>query len=309
MRASVVAALALVFVTSCDVDRLLRVSAQGAQVTPQAPWSAPHAPWNSPPAATLHLALGTPTDASSQDDWLLTKPQYAVSYNRFRNAPNWVAWRLSASDLGSTGRTRRNFAPDPQLPDGMYRVHDGDYSGSGYDRGHLCPSAQRTADPDDNAATFLTTNILPQRHDLNAGAWENLERWSTDMARAGWDLYTYAGGIWPRECATNLAPTGNAPGFGCPSIGRSMDVARRVAVPYSTWKVIVLVPQGHALDAVNANTPVVAVDMPNDGSAGADWRRYLTTVDTIEARTGYELLGNVHVAVQQAIESRVYAGP
>jgi endonuclease G len=185
-------------------------------------------------------------------------------------------------------------------------VLDGDYAGSGYDRGHLCPSASRTADEESNAATFYTTNILPQRHDLNAGAWEELEAWTHRMVRRGWDAFVIAGGIWPASCST--AQRATPPGPDCPSIGRSRDPARRVAVPLSTWKVVVLVPPGSGPEAVHLQSPVVAVDMPNDGSAGADWRRYITTVDTLEARTGYELLSNVSVAVQAWIEAQPYRG-
>jgi endonuclease G len=290
-------ALAVVGALGCDLDRLF----EGAGSSP--PSTLPQGA-----AAGSHVALGAPYDASPQDELVLTKPQYVVSYNRFRNAPNWVAWRLTASDMGSVGRTRRRFAPDPQLPEGVYRVMHNDYAGSGFDHGHLCPSAERTATVDDNAATFVTTNIVPQRHDLNAGPWEALERWSVTMAARGWDLYIVAGASWPRACATDVYPAGNVPGEGCPSIGRSADPARRVAVPSSTWKVITLAPRGAGVEAITSSTPVVAVDMPNDGSAGADWRRYVLSVDALEARTGYEFHGGVAPGVQHAIEAGVYAG-
>jgi endonuclease G len=256
-----------------------------------------------PAGRSVHVALGTPTDASPSDDLLLVKAQYVVSYNRFRNDPNWVAWRLTASDLGTVGRTQRTFSPDPQLPDGVYRVHHRDYAGGGYDHGHLCPSAERTATFDDNAATFLTTNIVPQRHAINAGAWESLERWSVEKAREGWDLFIVAGGRWDAACATDAAPGGNLPSERCPTVGRSPDPARRVAIPTSTWKVIVLVPQGRGLDAVTPGSPVVAVEMPNEAGPGGDWQRFAVTVDELEARTGYDFLNLVPVAVQQRIEA------
>jgi endonuclease G len=190
----------------------------------------------------------------------------------------------------------------------VYRVHHRDYAGGGYDHGHLCPSAERTATVEDNAATFLTTNIVPQRHAINAGAWEALERWSVDKAREGWDLFIVAGGRWDPVCATDQSPQGNVPTEACPSLGRSPDPARRVAIPVSTWKVIVLVPRGRGLDAVTEATPVVAVEMPNEAGSGNDWRRYVVSVDDLEARTGYDLLKLVSTAVQQRIEARVYSG-
>lgn len=321
-----IAPAALVLLAGCDLDTILDAFNEHAQAT-RAPHTAPAIPGipglpapsvptgrPPPPSAGAFVpspqaALGAPVDQTQQDELLLVKPQYVLSYNRFRNAPNWAAWRLTAADLGDTGRTRSGFAPDPQLPDGVYRVLQGDYRGSGYDRGHLVPSAQRTADPEDNAATFLTTNILPQRHDLNAGAWESLESWSLDMARQGWELYTVAGGLYPPQCATDRTGAGNSPDPSCESIGRSDDVTRRVGVPTSTWKVIVMVPQGAGLRGVSAQTPALAVDMPNDGSAGHDWRRYVLSVDALEQRTGYDFFTAVPPAVQGAIEARVFQAP
>lgn len=260
------------------------------------------------PHGNVQTALGAPRDRSSQDELLLERPEYVLSYNPFRNVANWAAWRLTAADLGDTGRTRDRFSPDPQLPDGVYRAMHNDYRGTGYDRGHLVPSAHRTADPDANAATFLTTNLLPQRHDLNAGAWEALEEWSIHQARAGWDVFNVAGGLYARQCATDRTPQGNSPDPSCESIGRSDDPTRRLGVPASTWKVIVLVPHGGGAGDVTAQTTTLAVDMPNDGSAGHDWQRYVISVDELERRTGYDFLTAVPEGVQAVIEARIFRG-
>ena len=298
----------LALAVGCDLD-LIELPARRPAL-PTVP-TLPRPPANGPvvaPGSSVHLALGAPVDGSPQDDLLLIKNQYVVSYNRFRNDPNWVAWRLTASDLGTVGRTQRTFSPDPQLPEGVYRVRHRDYAGGGYDHGHLCPSGQRTATFEDNAATFLTTNIVPQRHAINAGAWEALERWSVEKAREGWDLFIVAGGRWEAACATDRSPQGNVPTEACPSLGRSPDPARRVAIPVATWKVIVLVPQGRGLDAVTGATPVVAVEMPNEAGSGHDWRRYAVSVDELEARTGYDFLGLVGTALQQRLEAQTGLG-
>lgn len=272
-----------------------------SQPAPQPPQHYP-APMPFPVGATEQAALGLAVDASPQDEYILRRPQYVLSYNRFRNAPNWAAWRLRADDLGSTGRTRRSFAPDPDLPPGAYRVLHTDFRASGYDRGHLVPSSHRTAREEDNAATFVMSNVLPQVHEMNAGAWESLESWSVSMARQGWTLYTYAGGLWPATCATErAAPLTEA----CPAIGERYDAAQRVAVPSSMWKVVVLLPPGAGPAAVDTSTPVVAVDIPNTPDATGDWRGYQLTVDALEARTGYDFLSAVPPGVQAVIESRI----
>jgi len=68
----------------------------------------------------------------------MTKSQYALSYSRDKGKPNWVSWHLSKAWLGSTSR-QDNFAADATLPSGWYRVSSTSYSGSGFDRGHVCP--------------------------------------------------------------------------------------------------------------------------------------------------------------------------
>jgi len=49
---------------------------------------------------------------------------------------------------------------------------------------------------------------------------------------------------------------------------------------------------------------VIAVNMPNEaGIAGNDWNQYLTTVDAIEAASGYDLLALLPDKVEAAVES------
>lgn len=117
-----------------------------------------------------NLALRNPsgavTSTSSPNNYQLVKDQYTLSYNRDQGKPNWVSWHLSSAWLGSTPR-QDNFAADPDLPSGWYQVKATDYKGSGFDRGHDCPSADRTGSAADNSATFLMSNMMPQAPNNN----------------------------------------------------------------------------------------------------------------------------------------------
>jgi endonuclease G, mitochondrial len=136
---------------------------------------------------TDNLVLGNPDGASKSettpDHFLVARTQYALSYNDSLRYPNWVSWRLIASDIGDI--PRGNFSPDPDLP--FRAVTPGDYTGSGYDRGHNCPSKDRTASKDDNDTVFYMSNMTPQRHEMNAGPWERLETYSFVGIRASRD--------------------------------------------------------------------------------------------------------------------------
>ena len=125
------------------------------------------------PPAGENLTMGNPSNAVTNvlvpDNYLMEKPQYSMSYNRDRGESNWVSWHLSTSWLGSAPR-QNGFRADTTLPTGWYQVQATDYSGSGFDRGHMCPSADRTDTVADNSATFLMTNMVPQLPANNPGS-------------------------------------------------------------------------------------------------------------------------------------------
>ncbi|MDQ3322006.1 MAG: DNA/RNA non-specific endonuclease, partial [Acidobacteriota bacterium] len=237
-------------------------------------------PRNLPPgspeqAAQVYLALGNPSNATNntanRDNYLMVNKAYALSYNSSRGTANWVSWRIAESDFGATDR-QNNFRPDPNLPPGFVRVTPADYAGSGFDRGHLSPSADRSNSEEANSLTFLMTNMIPQTGDLNRNPWEELETYSRNLVKRGnVDLYVVAG-----------------------VYGEKGKLKKKVAIPTNNWKIIVAVPEGAGISAINENTHVIAVDMPNTtGIASDDWRKFRTTVRSIEQKTGYNFLSNL----------------
>src|SRR5687768_6559602 len=128
--------------------------------------------------ASDNLAMGNPSGAvaSSSNYWnyLMNKTQYSMSYHRDRGTPNWVSWHLDNTWLGSAPR-QDDFRADATLPAGWYQAGSSSYTGSGFDRGHNCPSADRTYSITDNSATFLMTNMIPQAPTNNQQTWAKLE--------------------------------------------------------------------------------------------------------------------------------------
>ena len=141
--------------------------------------------------------MGNPSnavvDVNQPNNYLLDKPQYAVGYSRDNGRPNWVSWHLDSTWLGSTPR-QDDFRADTTLPAGWYQVQATDYSGSGFDRGHHTPSADRTNTVASNSATFLMSNMMPQSPDNNQGPWESLESYCRSLVSSGNELYIIAGG-------------------------------------------------------------------------------------------------------------------
>lgn len=249
-----------------------------------------------PESGDIHLALGNPSGAvastAKPDNYLMVRSQYALSYNRARGCANWVAWHLNGSRLGLAQR-QNNFKPDNALPAGWYQAKPDDYTGSGFDRGHYCPSGDRTSTVAANSATFLMTNIMPQSPDSNQGPWEELESYCRSLVGAGSELYIVAGSYG----------TG-----GRGSEGRKTKLADgKITVPASLYKIIVVLPDGgNDLSRINGDTRVIAVRMPNvQGIRDDAWRQYRVSVNQVEAATGYDFLSNVPSALQSQLEQDV----
>ena len=243
-----------------------------------------------------NLEMGNPSGAANAfDNYLVEKEQYALSYNSYRGTPNWVSWHLSRAWMGNTDR-QDDFRADQSLHTTFYKVTPADYTNSGFDRGHNTPSADRTASIADNSATFLMTNMIPQAPTNNQKTWANLENYCRKLVSEGNELYIIMGSYGKGGTGSN--------GF------RETLTGGKVVVPNRIWKVIVVLPVGGSdVSRVTTSTRVIAVDTPNSNSISTSWATYRTTVDAIEAKTGYNILSNVPASIQDVIEARVDNGP
>ena len=245
-----------------------------------------------------NLLLGNPTNAThntgNPDNYLVDHKYYIESYNSSRNIPNWVSWHLGREDLGSADRMN-DFRPDNNLPGGWQTITPNDYKSSGFDKGHNCPSGDRTASPEANSSTFLMDNIIPQAPKNNQQVWEHLERYCRDQVAAGKEAYIIMGNY-------GTGGTGSK-GFK-KTIGNG-----KINVPAHIWKVVVLIENGNNdLARINTNTRVIAIDTPNDNSVSSNWMNYITTVSDIEKACSCNLLSALPQPLQNSIENERFKG-
>ena len=234
-------------------------------------------------AASVHLRFGAPVDGDPSDDVVLDETHFVLSYNPGLRVANWVSWRLTREDLGAHDRTDR-FHADPLLPTGLQPVKEGDYAGAPFHRGHLCPSSHRTASRAANVATFVMTNMQPQVGTVNSNAWRMVEDYERRLAaEGGKTLHIVAGGIFdvePRRIGTG------------------------VAVPKASYRITVVLDR--AADKVTKGTLAYAVAMPNsDEVRGHKWTEYVTSIDEVERRTGYDYLSKLPDDVERGLEAGV----
>ena len=250
--------------------------------------------------ATDNLLFGNPSNATTSTvattNYLMQKTQFSLSYNSVQGKPNWVSWHLDPTWLGSAARCDC-FSTDTSIPTSWYKVSSSSYTGSGFDRGHNCPSADRTYSSTDNKATFLMTNMMPQAPNNNQQTWAKLEDYCRTLVAQGNECYIICGSY-------GVGGTGSA------GYKTTLD-AGRVTVPSNIWKVVLVIPQGtNDVSRVTTSTRVIAVNTPNSQTiVTTTWGGYRTTVDAIETATGYDILSVLDDATEAILESRVDNGP
>jgi endonuclease G, mitochondrial len=261
--------------------------------------------------AEEEILLGNPSNATTNalnsdyfSNYLLSKPQYCLSFNNTTHNTNWTSWHLFLGDLGSAARSS-SFSADASLPAGFYQVANNDYSYAtyGFERGHMCPSADRTSDDANNLATFVMSNAVPQSPNCNGIVWGSLEDYCRTLVNQGNELYIVCG---PYGQGGTAKPNGTGSETSANFVNNNAG-GTNIVVPAQVWKIIVVIPNGNDdISRITTATRVIAVIMPNTvGCSAYDWKHYRTSVRALETLTGFNFLSNVPQSIQDVIETVV----
>jgi endonuclease G len=245
---------------------------------------------------SLQMQLGNPSNASVDTNnhahYLIQRTVEAIDYSDNLGEPVWASWDLTAGDVGSASRSTTYYT-DTNLPPNFYRVTDNDYNGVGsidFNRGHLCPSEDRTDNTTDNKLVFYMTNIMPQSGPNNQGVWANFETYCRALLTTNELLITCG----PSGFGTNTIPSGKA------------------YIASNVWKVVVCVPLGGgtALSRITADDRVIAISIPNvtNGLSSA-WTNYLTSPQKIEQATGFTFFTALPANIAAALRAKVDGVP
>lgn len=110
-------------------------------------------------------------------DQILFNRYYITGYSYYFRQPKWVLEIVNPPTINSEPKgveRADNFRPDYRIPQ-MFRADLVDFKGSGFDRGHMVPSADQSGLEIQNSETFLLTNMSPQKPELNRYIWRELE--------------------------------------------------------------------------------------------------------------------------------------
>lgn len=196
---------------------------------------------------------------------------FRLSFNRHNRTPNWVAWELLGSETEGATKRHNKFWQDSGV-EGCPTTTD--YRNSGYDRGHMCPAADQKWSAKAMDDCFVMTNICPQDHSLNSGAWNTLENKERTWAMRDSVLMIIAGPVYGKDDNTRI-------GGG-------------VLVPGAFFKVI-LAPY---VDKPRA----IAFVYPNMTAPG-NMQNYVMTVDDLEQLTGYDFFSALPDDIENIVES------
>jgi endonuclease G len=214
---------------------------------------------------------------ASEPVTLLENPGYVTGYSEERRNPLWGSYRLTPIDEPQRDDRPSHFGTDHRT---SVQVSEGCYDDSGFDRGHNVPNAaiDHRYGADAQRATFLMSNVSPQRCELNRGLWRSLESLVDDeYATLLPGLVVISGPIF------DTAPER----IGC-----------AVEVPVAFYKVIV--------DTSGRRPRVLALVLgQDDAGSGRRVSEFVTTVDCVEQLTGLDLLPDL----PDGIESRVESSP
>lgn len=247
-------------------------------------------------ARDSNITFGNPSNANtSSNNYYLSKPDFILSYNNSRGTANWVSWHLSDAWRGNADRCDC-FKGDYSLPSSFYKPTTGDYTGTGFNRGHLCPSADRTYTDGANENTFYMSNIAPQSPDNNQQTWANFENYLRSLTDEGKEIHIISG-------------VHGSGGTGSNGYAATID-SGQITVPDTFWKVALILDNGtDDINRVTTSTRVIAINVPNDQGVNSNWAQYRTTVNAIENLTGYDLLENIPNSIEAVLESNVDNGP
>lgn len=196
---------------------------------------------------------------------------FTLSFNPENCTPNWVGWELLASEArGETGRSNK-FWTDESLRNCPYTE---DYRHSGYDRGHMCPAADQKWSERAMIDCFVMSNICPQDHSLNSGAWQTLEKKERKWAERDGAIVIVAGPVYEKTDTKRIGESG-------------------VRVPSAFFKVICApyIKEPRAIGFV----------YPNMSSPG-NMEQYVMTVDDVEKLTGFDFFSALPDEIENEIE-------
>ncbi|BCN92296.1 hypothetical protein THMIRHAM_00810 [Thiomicrorhabdus immobilis] len=208
---------------------------------------------------------------------ILRNQGYMLEYSETLKNPLWVTYKVGKKKY-SSGKRPSGFSRDWRS---IASIGHDDYTGSGYDRGHMAPNYVIASRYGRSAQleTFLMTNITPQKPNLNQKSWQRLEEViANDFSEWQGEFWVVTGPIFDGQPKT-LKNSG-------------------VKIPKAFYKILIkpTTPERPAT--------ALAFVFPQNAKANASLMSFVSTIDEIEAQTGIDFFSELEDDFEDRLESR-----
>ncbi len=202
---------------------------------------------------------------------------FVVGYSEDRKNPLWVSYKVKKVPDGSISLKRpTKFEVDNRTSSGV--KHD-DYTGSGYDRGHMAPNYAISSlyGKDAQLDTFLMSNITPQKPDLNRKLWQRLEEVEIKyFTKLDDEVYVITGPIFDENIQL---------------------LKSDIEVPDAFYKVYAM--------QKGDDVKMLGFIMPQNvkGNEGLD--KYVASIDEIERLSGFDFFHKLNDEIENKAEAKI----
>lgn len=208
---------------------------------------------------------------------VIVHPGHMLVYSEKHEQPKWTA-HVASPDLikGNLARID-SFLPDPLVMTGT--AVTADYWNSGFDRGHMVPSADMRWNLEALQGTYYYSNISPQVPELNRETWADLEDWGRRYVNFSKRRVFVATGPVLRD--------------GLPTMQKA-DRKNEVSIPEYFWKVFA---------DLDGDTPKAIGFVMRNSKLDGPPISYAVTVDSVETLTGLDFFPALDDATEDRIEA------
>jgi len=210
---------------------------------------------------------------STQNHQIISYTQFTLSCNEEHEQADWVAYELTVEEVGMKQERCNCFKTDKNIL--TKSAKKSDYTSTGFDLGHLSPTADNNMSKKANEESFKMSNISPQLPGFNRGIWKSLEVWTRQQAVIDSVVYVVTGPVF----LNNLG-----------SLGKN-----NVTIPGYFFKIL--------LKHKDSKTFTIAFLIPQIGAVG-ELRDYIVTVNSIETITGIDFFPELNNSQENKIESQ-----
>jgi endonuclease G len=200
-----------------------------------------------------HLVVyGAPVKAEGNNQYLC-RTAYAVNYNYATKVPFYAVEHITAANLVKNAPRKDDFREDPEIPT-PHRATLADYTGMGFDRGHVAPAADMTFSAQAMSESFFLSNMMPQVPGNNRGIWKYLEENVRYWVQVKGEVYVITGTLFDAQ----------------------PKMMNKVAIPSHVYKIVIDPKSGKQ----------IAYLFPNEKLDPKLIDNYAVSVATIEQKTG-----------------------